>query len=344
MSCFHLEEYVDLQPLNTFGIKSTARYLARINEIGDLEALLKSPLFRESRYCILGGGSNTLFAEENFDGIILKNEIKGIEIVSEDDQNTILRVGAGVEWTALVDYCIHNDLGGLENLSLIPGTVGAAPVQNLGAYGTELSDILLSVEIFDMDHGQLKTVSKEECKLQYRDSIFKHTLKKAMVCSIKIRTSKAPFHRIETGYAAIQQGLRKLGVSTPSIRSVSKAVRILRRRKLPDPRITGNAGSFFKNVVIDDAMYQSIKRTDADVPLFLRSERLHFISAAWLIEKCGWKGKQIGQAGVSASHALVLVNLGGALGHEIVYLAETIVRDVEVKFGVLLTYEVNVIR
>ncbi|KAJ5785281.1 uncharacterized protein N7503_010493 [Penicillium pulvis] len=344
MSCFHLEEYVDLQPHNTFGVTVTARYFFRLNNTGDLEKLLNSPLFHENRYFILGGGSNTLFAKDKFDGIILKNEIKGIELVSEDENNKVLRVGAGVEWTSLVDYCIHNDLGGLENLSLIPGTVGAAPIQNIGAYGAELSDVLLNVEVIDMNTGQLTKMSKEECKLQYRDSVFKQTLTKMMICFVTIRTTKALFPEVDAGNAAIQQVLRELGVSKPSIRSVSRAVCILRRRKLPDPKITGNAGSFFKNVVINDALRQSIKKIDKDVPLFLRSEGLHIIPAAWLIEKCSWKGKQIGQAGVSASHALVLVNLGGATGRDIVCLAELIVRDVEIKFGVLLTHEVNIVK
>jgi UDP-N-acetylmuramate dehydrogenase len=344
MSCFDVEDYADLQPHNTFGVKLTARFLARINNTGDLEALLRSPLFYENRYFILGGGSNTLFAEDKFDGIILKNEIKGIELVSEDDQNTVLRVGAGIEWTSLVDYCIQNDLGGLENLSLIPGTVGAAPIQNIGAYGAELSDILLNVEVFDLNTGKSKTMSKEECKLQYRYSIFKQSLKNVMICFITIRTTKALYHQMETGYAAIQQTLQELGVSKPSIRSVSEAVCTLRRRKLPDPKTMGNAGSFFKNLIIDDAMYQSIKRIDANVPLFLKSGGLHIVPAAWLIEQCGWKGKQFGQVEVSASHALVLVNLGAAIGRDIIRLAELIVRDVNTKFGVLLTHEVNIIR
>ncbi|KAJ5993594.1 hypothetical protein N7451_009318 [Penicillium sp. IBT 35674x] len=344
MSCFHLEEYVDLQPHNTFGVKVTARYLFRINNTGDLEMLLKSPLFHENRYLVLGGGSNTLFTEDKFDGIILKNEIKGIELVSEDENNTVLRVGAGIEWTSLVDYCIHNDLGGLENLSLIPGTVGAAPIQNIGAYGAELSDVLLSVEVFDMDSGQLTKMSKEECKLQYRNSVFKETMKKVMICFVTIRTTKALFHELDAENAAIQRVLRELGVSKPSIRAVSEAVCILRRRKLPDPKITGNAGSFFKNVVIDDALRHSVKKIDMDVPLFLRSDGLHVIPAAWLIEKCGWKGKQIGQAGVAASHALVLVNLGRATGRDLICLAELIARDVEKKFGVSLTREVNIVK
>lgn len=343
MSHLCWEDHVDLQPYNTFNVSSIARHLVRIHNTHNLKELLASPRFRDLRHLVLGGGSNILFAEEAYDGIILKNEIGGIEVVSENDYNTVLRVGGGEEWMSLVTHCINHDLGGLENLSLIPGTVGAAPIQNIGAYGVELSDVLLSVEVCNLDTGETKSMPKDECALTYRDSIFKHALQNVFVSFITIRVNKAPFHRLNTQYLSVKDALQEQGVATPTIQSVSEAICLLRRRKLPDPKIVGNAGSFFKNVTGDESFCKSIVKTHPTIPLFPRSDRLYVIPAAWLIEKCGWKGKQIGEVGVSPSHALVLVN-HGAQGREIVSLTELIVRDVQAQFGIQLIPEVNIIR
>lgn len=322
------EEMVDLQPYNTFGIKCIARYLIRIRNT-DLRELLQSPRFRENPHWILGGGSNILLSNQTYDGIVLKNEIGGIDIVSQDPKHAVLRIGSGVEWDFLVTFCIDHDLGGLENLALIPGTVGAAPIQNIGAYGAELSDVLLDVKIVDLVTGQARVMPKEACEFGYRDSIFKRALKDVLVSHIRIKLTKHTHHHFNTGYGSIEQTLQEQGVSMPSIRSIGEAVCHLRRRKLPDPKMMGNAGSFFKNALCDDFLCRSIQKLFPAVPLFPKMNGMSLIPAAWLIEKCGWKGREVGSVGVSPAHALVLVNLGRAQGQEVVALADSIVRSVQ---------------
>lgn len=344
MSLLCWEEDVNLRQCNTFNVDSIARYLVRIRSTNDLKDLLASPQFRDLRYLVIGGGSNILFAEATFDGVILKNEIYGIEVVSESENNAVLRVGGGVEWMSLVTYCIDHDLGGLENLSLIPGTVGAAPIQNIGAYGAEISDVTLSVEVCNLETGEIRTMSKDECALKYRDSIFKHALKNVFISSVTIRVSKAQFHCLNTRYSSVQDVLQQQGVTTPTIRSVSGAICLLRRRKLPDPKILGNAGSFFKNATCDASLCKTTMKAHPKIPLFPGPDGFYIIPAAWLIEDCGWKGRQIGKAGVSATHALVLVNYGGAQGREILLLADSIIKDVQTKLGFQLIPEVNIIR
>lgn len=337
------EKDFDLQYFNTFNIRSTARYFVRVHESTDLEALVKSSRFQASRHLILGSGSNILFSEEQYDGIVLKNEIQSTEVLSRDGAHTVLRVGGGVEWSALVEVCINHDLGGLENLSLIPGTVGAAPIQNIGAYGTELSDVLVNVEIADLSTGKTINMSKAECQFGYRDSIFKHTIRDVLVRFVTIKLTNAAFYRPNIEYSGIQQALQGQDIS-PTIQSVSEAVCLLRRQKLPDPKILGNAGSFFKNVVGDQSFCTYIKALHPDVPLFEKANGLHVIPAAWMIEKCGWKGRRIGHVGVSPNHALVLVNYGDATGREILMLVDNIVQDVNSRFGAILVPEVNIIR
>ena len=337
------EEMVDLQPYNTFGIKCIARYLIRIRNT-DLEELLQSLRFRDNPHWILGGGSNILLSNQTYDGVVLKNDIGGIEIVSQDSTNVVLRIGGGVEWDFLVKYCIDHDLGGLENLALIPGTVGAAPIQNIGAYGVEISDVLLEVEIVDLVTGQARVMPKEACEFGYRDSIFKHALKDVLVSHISVKLTKSNHHHLNIGYGSIERTLQEQGVSIPSIRSIGEAVCLLRRRKLPDPKVMGNAGSFFKNALCDYLLCQSIQKLHPVVPLFPKMNGMGLIPAAWLIEKCGWKGREFGSVGVSPAHALVLVNLGRAQGQEVLALADSIVRSVQDQFGILLTPEVNIVR
>ncbi|KAJ5638478.1 hypothetical protein N7528_000868 [Penicillium herquei] len=274
MSALIWEENVNLQSYNTFNVKCIARWLVRIRNIDHLRDVVTSP-----------------------------REINGIEVESEDDSHIELRVGGGVEWGSLVGYCLDNDLGGLENLSLIPGTVGAAPIQNIGAYGVELSDVLVSVETFDLETGETRLLMKDE----------------------------------------FREVLLDRGISIPTIRSVSEAVSLLRRKKLPDPKNIGNAGSFFKNVICDESMYRRIARIDAKIPFYRRFDGMFVIPAAWLIERCGWKGREFDNVGVSRNHALVLVNLGRAQGREIVWLAGLIMRDVKAQLGLILTPEVNIV-
>ncbi|KAJ5718340.1 hypothetical protein N7488_003986 [Penicillium malachiteum] len=343
MSILLWEENVNLQSYNTFNVKCIARWLVRIRNIDHLRDVVTSPRFRENRHLILGGGSNILLGNSEYDGVILKSEINGIEVESEDDRHIELRVGGGVEWGSLVGYCLDNDLGGLENLSLIPGTVGAAPIQNIGAYGVELSDVLVSVETFDLNTGETRLIIKDECELGYRDSIFKHSLRSLMVCFVTIRVTKAGYHCLNTSYISVREVLLDRGISIPTIRSVSEAVSLLRMKKLPDPKNIGNAGSFFKNVICDESMYRRIARIDAKVPFYRRFDGMVVIPAAWLIERCGWKGREFDNVGVSRNHALVLVNLGRAQGREIFWLAGLIMRDVKAQLGLILTPEVNIV-
>lgn len=344
MSGLLWEENVDLQAYNTFNIKSTAQYLVRIRSPSEMAELVALPQFQSNRQLILGGGSNILFGTDRFNGVIVKNEIQGIEVVSEDHRHTCLRVGGGVGWTSLVNYCIDQDLGGLENLSMIPGTVGAAPIQNIGAYGVELGDVLLSVEVCDLGTGDMKTMTKEDCALGYRDSIFKHTSMVLMVCFITIKVTKAQFHRVTINYASMQHALQEKGITAPTIRSVSEIVCLMRRRKLPDPTVLGNAGSFFKNVICDQSVLNTLQQMHADIPWISKLDGRCIIPTAWLIEKYGWKGRQIGRAGVYFGHALVLVNLGGAQGSEILSLSEAISQDIRINMGLLLKPEVNIVK
>ncbi|CAG7927979.1 unnamed protein product [Penicillium olsonii] len=341
MSYLCWEENVDLRQYNTFNVCSIARYLVRIRGMEDLKKLHVSPRFHGLRNLVLGGGSNILFATQDFDGVILKNEIGGIEVLSQDDHSTALRVGGGVEWTSLVKYCIENGLGGLENLSLIPGTVGAAPIQNIGAYGAELSDVILSLEIFNLSTGEVTTMSRDECLFEYRNSIFKRELKNVFITCVIIRVTEERFHCLNTEYSSVRDILQEQGVITPTIRSVGEAICILRRRKLPDPKIVGNAGSFFKNFVCDDFLSQSLVKRNPQIPIFPKPDRSFMIPAAWLIEGCGWKGKRVGEVGVFSNHALVLVNYGSR-GGEIMSLAKLIVQDVQAQYGIELTPEVNI--
>lgn len=342
MSSFHWEENVSLQTYNTFKIQVTARYVVRIQNTS-LNELVESPLFQSHRHMILGGGSNLLFTEKFYDGIVLKNEIIGIEAISRDDMYTSLKVGGGVTWSSLVDYCLAHNFGGIENLSLIPGTVGAAPIQNIGAYGVELSDVLESVEIVDLADGKTCTVTRAECQFRYRDSIFKR-LKDVLVSTVTIKLTNAPHHRLKTTYGSIQQVLNEQGTLTPTISSVSEAVCLLRRRKLPDPRELGNAGSFFQNLTVDAFTCKSIKSKYPALPVFPKANGLSSIPAAWLIENCGWKGRRIGRVGVYHKHALVIVNFGEADGDEVKALSDQITQDVSCQFGVCLVPEVNIIR
>ncbi|KAJ5220101.1 hypothetical protein N7468_009305 [Penicillium chermesinum] len=342
MSSFRWEENVSLQRYNTFNIPVTTRYLVRVQNAG-LSKLVQSPLFQGHRHVVLGGGSNLLFTGKTYDGIVLKNEILGIETLSRDDLHTTLKVGGGVAWSSLVGYCLTHSLGGIENLSLIPGTVGAAPIQNIGAYGMELSDVLERVEIVDLTDGRTRTMTRAECMFGYRDSVFKR-LKDVLVSTVTIKLTNAPHHRLHTAYGSIQQVLSEQGIHTPTISSVSEAISLLRRHKLPDPRELGNAGSFFQNVTIDEETCTSLKTKYAALPVFTKADGRRLVPAAWFIENCGWKGRRIGQVGVYANHALIIVNFGEAEGDEVKAISDRIIEDVNRQFGVRLVPEVNIVR
>ena len=335
-------ENVDLQSFNTFGIKvSTSRFVT-ITSIEDAKALFQSPLFRKTKHLILGGGSNVLFTKD-FDGLVVKVELRGIEILDENEDTVTLKVGAGENWHQFVLHCVERNWGGVENLSLIPGTVGAAPIQNIGAYGVEIKNIITSVEAMEIDTGKIKTFSNSECNFGYRDSIFKQSEKdKYLISSITLILTKRN-HQFNTSYGAIEEILKQQGISHPTVKSISDAVIQIRRSKLPDPQVVGNAGSFFKNPTIDSKLYESIKKDHPSFPSYPSADGLVKIPAAWLIEQCGWKGKTFDHIGVHKNQALVLVNYGGGEGKKIWQLALDIKASVQQKFNITLQPEVNVI-
>ncbi|MGC1240198.1 MAG: UDP-N-acetylmuramate dehydrogenase [Chryseosolibacter sp.] len=336
------EENVDLFPFNTFGIHAKARYLVTVKSLEEAAEIFKSDRFKQHRTLILGGGSNILLTSD-FEGLVIKNELRGITTVREDDRRLALKVGSGEHWHHLVMYCVGKDLGGIENLSLIPGTVGAAPMQNIGAYGVEIRDVIQSVDAMDMQTGLVRSFSREECAFGYRESVFKQHLKdKYFISSITLSLTKKD-HRFNTSYGAIKDVLAEKNVKAVTIRAISDAVIEIRRKKLPDPSVIGNAGSFFKNPSIAPATFEALRINYPAIPSFPGENDLIKIPAAWLIEQCGWKGKTLDNIGVHKHQALVLVNYGNGEGKKIWQLAMEIQSSVQEKFNILLHPEVNVI-
>lgn len=327
-----------LKPLNTFGIDVKARDYAAFSDTDQLEALLKRA--DGAPALILGGGSNLLLTGD-IDGWVLKNAIGGIDIVKEDRQYVYLRAGAGVNWHSFVLHCIDRGLGGVENLSLIPGNVGASPMQNIGAYGVELKDVFHCLEAYDISRRKIVEFSNADCAFGYRDSIFKQDYKgRYIILTVTFRLHKHPV--IDTRYGAIEEELISMGITDPGIREVSNAVIRIRKSKLPDPDLLGNAGSFFKNPVVLPELYQRLKATSPGIPGFELSDGRVKVPAAWLIEQCGWKGYRKGDAGCHIQQPLVLVNYGNASGQDILDLSQMISRSVEDQFSVVLEREVNI--
>lgn len=330
-----------LKSLNTFGIEASAACFSTFSSVQELTSILSEPQVRDMNKLILGGGSNILFTQ-NFDGLVLKNNIKGIRVVSENAQEVLLQAGAGEVWHDLVMHAVHQNMGGLENLSLIPGTVGASPIQNIGAYGVELKDVFESLEALDIQSLNLKKFSISECDFGYRDSVFKNKLKgKFVITSVTFRLQKNP--GLNISYGAIKDTLQAAGIEAPTIQAVSDAVVQIRRSKLPDPAVIGNAGSFFKNPEIEESQFLELKKTYPDMPSYPTVPGKVKVPAGWLNEQCGWKGKTIGQAGVHKNQALVLVNYGGAKGADIKQLAKDIQASVLEKFGIAIETEVNIL-
>lgn len=334
---------ISLKPYNTFGIDVNARYWAEITHETDLLTLLNTPEYSAIPRLVLGGGSNVLLTQE-FDGMVIKMNIQGIRIAREDDQHVYLEVGAGVNWHELVMYCVANGLAGMENLSLIPGTTGAAPMQNIGAYGVEIEQIFDSLTAVHGQTGEARRFSHADCQFGYRESVFKRTLKgQYIITAVTFRLDKQPtFH---TRYGAIQETLTDMGVTDESlsIKAISDAVIRIRRSKLPDPAEIGNAGSFFKNPEISTVRFDRLKAEFPGLPGYPLGDELVKVPAGWLIEQSGWKGRRIGNAGVHAKQALVLVNYGGATGNDILAIAGQVQETVDTVFGIQLTPEVNVV-
>lgn len=331
---------VPLAPLHTFGIQAFADRLLTISSKELLQEFIKQGL--STPYYILGGGSNIVFTKD-FVGTILQVDIKGREVVEETDNEVVVKVGAGESWHHFVLWCLDKDFGGIENLSLIPGTVGAAPIQNIGAYGVELVDVFDQLEAIDLSTAEERVFQKEECQFAYRDSIFKQSLKgKILITDVYLRLSKKA-HQIHSSYGAIQDILKDWKIDSPSIQEISKAVMYIRQTKLPDPKVIGNAGSFFKNPAIGKAQFEQLKEAFPDLVGYPLDKDTVKVPAAWLIDQCGWRGKRIGNVGCYENQALVMVNYGGAKGHEIKAHAKRVMDSVREKFGVSLNPEVNLV-
>lgn len=335
-----INQNISLKDYNTFGIEASAKHFARFSSIKQLAELFLDKRFQEPKL-IIGGGSNLLLTK-NFNGLVLKNEIIGKEVVLENDYEIILKVGAGEIWHNFVLFCVESNYGGIENMSLIPGSVGAAPMQNIGAYGVELKSVFVSLEAFHIETGKVHSFDKEKCKFGYRDSIFKNSHKdQYIITSVTFRLTKKP--TFNTSYGAINQELERMGITELSVKSISDAVINIRRTKLPDPAKIGNSGSFFKNPVLTNKVFANIKQNHPEIASYPNGENHTKVAAGWLIEQAGWKGKTIGNYGVHKNQALVLVNYGGATGSEIYELSQKIIDSVKAKFGVELQREVNII-
>lgn len=339
-----LEKDYNLTELNTFGVPASARFLAEVNSEDDLKELFTLSEFKDNPQLFLGGGSNVLLTH-NFEGIVVLNKLKGIEIIEDGSEYVLVRAMSGVIWHDLVVFAVDRDLWGIENLSFIPGTVGAAPMQNIGAYGAELKNVLVSVEGYEIKTGEKRIFKAEECELGYRDSIFKNGLKgQYFISSVVLKLSKLENKNIN--YRVLKEHLEKNNIEVKNSKDISDAVMSIRKSKLPDPKVLGNAGSFFKNVFLSkEKDKEKIEKLLKDYPLMPYFDEGEFVKipTAWLIEESGWKGKKVDKAGVHEKQALVLVNYGGASGGEIKALADEVITAVFDKFGLKITPEVNLI-
>ncbi|NGP86804.1 UDP-N-acetylmuramate dehydrogenase [Fodinibius halophilus] len=336
-----VDSNVDLQPYNTLHISAVAQHFAAIKTPSHLKEVLNHPRAKENNLLVLGGGSNMLFTGD-FNGLVLHIEIEGREVVKETQDNIWLKVGAGENWHQTVRYCVEQGWGGIENLSLIPGTVGAAPIQNIGAYGVELEEVFEELEAVNLVSGEKQRFNKADCQFGYRDSIFKNELKgQVIVTEVVLKLSKKP--ELNTSYGAIQTELEKREISKPTIKDISDIVIDIRNSKLPDPKEIGNAGSFFKNPIVDRSIFDQIKENYPQAPGYDMGNDKIKVPAGWLIEEAGWKGKAVGNTGTYRQQALVIVNHGGATGQEILALAKMIQASVAKEFKIDLVPEVNII-
>lgn len=334
-----IEHKVSLRSYNTFGIEAHASELARITSVLDLQEALdqasKVPF-------VLGGGSNILLTG-NLDRCVLLNEIQGVEIVEEDEVSALIRVGGGVVWHEFVLWAVGRDLGGIENLALIPGKVGAAPIQNIGAYGVELESVFESLTAVELESGETMIFDHTDCSFGYRDSYFKRRGKgRYLITEVFLRLRKGP-HTINDSYGAIQSTLGEMGVEQPGIADICEAVIRIRSSKLPDPAVLGNSGSFFKNPVVEASVFKTLQQQEPELVYYPDKAGYYKIPAGWLIDQCGWKGKKMGNVGCYERQALVIVNYGGATGQEIYDHAMRVKASVKRRFGIDLEPEVNIL-
>lgn len=333
-------EHTSLLPYNTFGVAVNAQHFVAVENLSDLQEVFADAELRALPLFVLGGGSNILLTKD-VEGLVLKMAAKGITVKEEGDV-VYVRAEGGEFWNDVVQYCVRAGYAGIENMSLIPGSIGAAPIQNIGAYGVELKDVFHELEAFEIATGKVKRFSKEECAFGYRESVFKTSLKgQYIITSVTLKLSKVP--KIDIRYGAIEEELKRRGITNPSIRDVAEVVSAIRVSKLPDPATIGNSGSFFKNPVIPQHLLPALLEQFPDIVHFPAGEGFVKLAAGWLIEQCGWKGKTVGRTGTWKNQALVLVNHGGATGREIYDLSTAIIASVQEKFGVELEREVNIL-
>ncbi len=337
-----IQENISLKPYNTFGINATARYLAKFTSLAELNELYNfDSLHTEVTTLILGGGSNILLTQD-YNGLIAINEMQGIEVVNEDMQHIYVKAAAGENWHRFVMYCVENTYAGVENLSLIWGSVGAGPMQNIGAYGAEIKDVFYELDAYNIKEKKLQKFSAKDCEFGYRDSVFKRKDKgKFVITNVTFKLNKIPV--FNTSYGGLRQELDKMGVKALTVAAVSQAVINIRQSKLPDPKVTGNAGSFFKNPLIPKQQFERLRQEFPGIVGFAAADDNIKVAAGWLIEQCGWKGYRKGDAGCHKNQALVLVNYGNANGIDIYDLSVEIMHSAESKFGIILEREVNVL-
>lgn len=337
-----IKENISLKSFNTFNLDYKARFFTEINTIKDLDIIFSNSKLQLLPRLILGEGSNILFTK-NFEGIILKISLKGFKIIKENYNNVIIKIAAGENWNNFVKWSINHNFSGLENLSFIPGTVGASPIQNIGAYGVEIKDILIKIEVYEIATGKIKNLNCEDCQLKYRDSIFKNRWKNQyIILSISLILQKRkPI--LKVSYTILQKELENMQVNNFTSKNISQAIINIRKRILPNPKKIGNGGSFFKNPIIVEELYKKLNNKYFDIVGYPISKNKIKISGAQLIEKIGWKGKKFGQTGVYEKQALVLVNYGKSTGEEIYNFSEKIIQNIQKNFHVLLEREIFVI-
>ena len=337
-----MQENISLKPYNTFGVDVKSKYFAEVRSLEELIETLKFSNSKKLPLLFLGGGSNILLTKD-FEGIVIHLNLKGIheEIINENE--VLVTAKAGENWHQFVMFCLDKNYGGLENLSLIPGNVGTSPMQNIGAYGTEIKDIFESCKVLNLETLEIETFNLEQCKFGYRDSIFKQEGKgKYVILEVTFRLTRKN-HKIDVEYGAIQSELEKMGINNPTIQDVSKAVISIRQSKLPDPKVIGNAGSFFKNPTIAISQFEALKQKFENIQGYPNGDFVK-VPAGWLIEQAGWKGKQIGNVASNQLQALVIINAtGNATGKEIFDFSTMIIDSVKEKFGIELEREVNII-
>ncbi|RIA08822.1 UDP-N-acetylmuramate dehydrogenase [Flavobacteriaceae bacterium MAR_2010_72] len=336
----HIQQNISLKSYNTFGIDVKAKHFVSAKSLQDLQEVLSSSAYPNK--FILGGGSNMLLTKD-IDALVILIDLKGIEVVSQSREHVIVKAYAGENWHEFVLWCLKNNFGGIENLSLIPGNVGSAPIQNIGAYGVELKDVFVSCEAIDLKNRSIRTFNKADCEFDYRESIFKQKLKDTLIITSVTLKLTSSNHKLSTGYGAIANQLQEYNIAQPTIQDISKAVIAIRQSKLPDPKDIGNSGSFFKNPVISKTQFEVLKAQFPTIPSYEVSSTEIKVPAGWLIEQAGFKGKTLGNYGVHKDQALVLVNYGGATGQDILQLARLIQKTVFKIFNISIETEVNII-